>query len=223
MQRSSFTNPPWNTWKHPRGFWFSGMLFVMVAASETATHFEPSWNTWLQKHFAVNWQTLSSGQLHRFLFSPFFQANAGYSWTILLLVTISVPLYELNSGAIRTAFTFVLGDILSSSSVLLVLKLAAEFGSSSAARIITEPDSGASAGCFACIGALCVSLPRPFQQFALAGLGAFLVIRIAGWQSLSDCQHAVAALVGILLWMSWKRFVERQTFPHERHPANASS
>ncbi len=221
MPRSSFTSPLWNTWKHPGGLWFSGMLFVLVAASETATHFEPSWNTWLREHFAINWQTLSSGQLHRFLFSPFFQAQAGYSWTILLLVTISVPLYEWNSGSIRTAFTFVLGDILSSSSVLLVLKLAAEFGSSSAARIITEPDSGASAGCFACIGALCVSLPRPFQQLALAGLGGFLVIRIAGWQSLSDCQHAVAALIGILLWMSWKRFVERQSTPLTWHMRRA--
>ncbi|MGE0600007.1 MAG: hypothetical protein AB7J35_09935 [Dehalococcoidia bacterium] len=184
--------------------WFSATVIVLVAASETATHFKPSWNTALSNHFAIDWNVLTHGEVHRFLFSPFFQANAGFSWTILLLVGTSLPLFEICWGTVRAAVTFFAGDFLSSTTVLLVLRLASELGNAAASRAIAHPDSGASAGCFACIGAFCASLPRPYRGWALAALWGFLVVRVAGWQSLSDCQHAVAAFVGMVLWAAWE-------------------
>lgn len=203
---------------HPAGrIWFSFALFGIVVASEAATHFEPTLNNFFREHFAVSWPALTSGQVYRLLLSPFFQENAGFSWTILLLVGVAVPLLEWRAGAFRTAFTFFGGDVASSLLVLLILKFAAEAGSSSSARIIAEPDSGASAGCFACMGAFCCSLPHPLKQVSLLGLGGFVVVRIAGWQSLSDWQHGLAALAGMALWAAGQRYA------HHHAPKRAQS
>lgn len=180
--------------------WFGIFLAVVTLAFETATHFRPGLYPSLQRHFALSWDSLEEFQFHRILLSAFIQTSAGYSTTIFGLTSVIVPGYEFREGTRRALTLFFLGDWLSTLSVLVVLKVAGDLGNGTAARLASEPDSGSSAGGFACLGALILGLPPRYRLVAIAALAGFFAVRFTFWHRLFDFQHALASLVGMALW-----------------------
>jgi hypothetical protein len=200
--------------------WFSAFLIVTTLAVETATHFDRALFDTLQAQFALDWEALERFQFYRLATSPFLQTSPGYSQTIIGLTAFTLPIFELRTSTLRTTLTFLAGDWLSTVPILVALKLAGLAGNDVAARLASQPDSGSSSGGFACLGALCLSLPFRLRLAGLGGLAAFFAIRLAYWHRLFDFQHALATLLGIAAWLAWDR---RRRLPSIRPWSRGSS
>lgn len=185
--------------------WFSAFLIATTLALETATHFDRVLFDTLQVHFAVDWESFERFEFYRLATSPFIQTSPGYSQTIIGLTSLTLPVFELRTSTLRTLTTFFAGDWLSTVPILVVLKVAGLAGNDVAARLATERDSGSSSGGFACLGALCLSLPFRWRIAGLSSLAIFFAIRLAYWHRLFDFQHAAATLVGMATWLAWER------------------
>lgn len=182
--------------------WFGLFLAAVTITLQTATHFDPALHPELQGHLALDWDALESLELYRIVVSPFLQTGAGFSPTILGLTTLAVPVYEVCAGTRRAVITFFAGDWLSTLPILFSLKVAGWLGSASAARLVSQPDSGSSSGGFACLGAFTLLLPWRLRLLAICGLAGFFAVRLVAWHRLYDFQHIVATLVGMAVWTS---------------------
>lgn len=190
--------------------WFSIAMLGIILAIQLITEVSPGAQTEIHGHLAADWNDLVHFRIHRLVLAPFVQSDAGVSWTILGLIVIAIPLYEYRVGSPRAAITFFAGDIASTLLVLAAVRIAAGAGSEHAMSILNRRDSGASSGCFACLGALAISLRGSWRATALVCLGAFLAFRVAGWRSLSDTQHAVAAACGMAIWVGLRTYWPRR-------------
>ena len=182
--------------------WFGLALAVITLSLSTATHFDASLHPEMQRHLALDWDALEDFQFYRIAFSPFVQTSPGFSPTVLGLTTLAVPLYEVRDGTRRALTLFFSGDWLSTLPILLILQLAGWLGSATASRLSSTPDSGSSSGGFACMAALCCSLPGVWRVLGLTSLASFFAVRLAFWHRLFDFQHATATLIGILVWLA---------------------
>jgi hypothetical protein len=89
-------------------------------------------------------------------------------------------------------------------------RIAAALGSGTAAHVLVHLDSGTSAACYACAGAMLASMHAGRWRRALsAALLADLVIEGVVTHMLAEIQHPVAVLVGIAV----ARFADRRRRP----------
>ena len=190
--------------------WFGVALACVTVAFEALTHFDHSLFPELQRHLALNWESLTHFEFYRIVVSPFIQTSPGFSPTILSLTSVVVPVYELREGTRRAIALFFMGDWLSTLPVLFALQAAGWLGNATAGRLAGLPDSGSSCGGFACLAAFCCSLPFRWRVTGLAALVGFSVVRLASWHRMFDFQHALATLVGIAAWHWLERRRERR-------------
>src|SRR4029079_16644750 len=112
-------------------------------------------------------------EFYRLATSPFLQPSPGYSASLLVLTVLTVPVFELRAGSLCAVMTFFAGDWLSTAPILVVLKVAGVAGNAAAAGLASRPDSGSSSGVFACLGALCLSLPSRLRLAGIVALAGY--------------------------------------------------
>ena len=185
-----------------RRFPFSVVVaFVMVAIQLATVIDRDSWVT-VESTLHYNWSDLAHGQLYRLVTAIFVQDGPGLRPGMLaLLPLLAASEYFLRSTP--TAVIFFLGDILSSLSILIVLRIAAH-SSVAAAHAIVERDGGTSSAIFAVLAAGTLALrPPKARRFAIAFLGAYLAIDAIVQHRLFNVQHTMAVLIGVACstWM----------------------
>ena len=180
--------------------WFALALVALTLAIESGTHIQPDLYGALERHLATTWDALARFEFYRLVTSPLLQTDPGFAPAIIGLTTFAVPVFELRAGTLQTITTFFLGDWLSTVPILLVLKVAAVFGSVVAERVVNTPDSGSSCGALACLGAFALSLPTRLRWPAVGAVAIGLGVRLVFWHQLYDYQHLLATMVGMVAW-----------------------
>jgi hypothetical protein len=180
-----------------RRFPVSCGLGLLIVAPMVATEFAPSWYDWPARHLKLTWADLHSRHVYRLVSSTYVQSRSGVLFTIALLFCF-VPLCEWRLRSRATLAAFVLGDAISSITSFLLLRALVVFDSATAQHALITPNSGSSAGCYACAGAFAMSWSsRTVRSRLLALLAIDLAIQALVSHMLSDLQHPIAALVGI--------------------------
>jgi hypothetical protein len=159
----------------------------------------------LARRMKSSWLLLHGRGAYRLVTSAFLQSRAGVVIGIVILLLL-LPLAEHFAGSGVAAAGFFLGDWTSSLVVMAGMRLMVALdspGARTARHALSHPDSGASAGLYACAAIIAYSVRDRRWQVALFGaLGADLVIEGAVTHSLASVQHPIAALVGISV-ASW--------------------
>ncbi len=162
------------------------------------------------RHFALGWRDLSHLRLWRLPTAQFIQTRAGYVWSNVALCLIALPLAEWTVKSRRTVAVFFIGDWVSTVPVLIAVRLAAASGSAPAVAIIRGRDSGPSAGAWALIATVAMSLEnRIARRTGLAVIVAFLVTTLAVNHRLFDAQHLVSATAAALFAWEIRRRAQR--------------
>ncbi len=155
-----------------------------------------------------SWDLLTHGQVWRLLTSPVVQASPGLVWVNVLLLVV-VPVAEARLGSRWTAVGFFAGDLLGSVPVLLGTRVAAALGFDPARLQLHEIDGGTSAGSWALIAALVVTMPAGrWRRWAGAALALCMVGGLALDQGIADVQHAVSVAGVVLLLTVGRRALE---------------
>lgn len=171
------------------------MLPMALTVGEARRH-----ERW-RAHLGSSWVLLRHGEVWRLGTSSFVQGSHGFVAGIVVLLAF-VPLAAWRLGSRVAVAAFLLGDWVSTLLVLLGARLLAAAGSSTAQHVLGHLDSGASAACYACAGAVAWSLPHGrFRRLAAVALVADLAIEGAVTHMLAEIQHPVAVLVGIAVAM----------------------
>ncbi len=156
---------------------------------------------WLTRNLRYSWYDIVERlQLHRLFTAPLVQVGRVPFGTVPLFALLAFG--ELLIGARRALATFVLGDLVSTFTVLLVLRLAAATGSTAAAEELMVRDGGISSGVFAVVaaGIFVRWAHRPRRAKVAAGaLGVYLAGAVALAPDLAAVQHVVATAVGVLV------------------------
>ncbi|SDN87268.1 Lysylphosphatidylglycerol synthetase, C-terminal domain, DUF2156 family [Klenkia soli] len=156
-----------------------------------------------------SWELLAHGQLWRLLTSPVVQASPGLVWVNVLLAVV-FPVAEARLGSRWTAVGFFAGDLLGSVPVLLGTRVAAAVGSGAALGQLREVDGGTSAGCWALIAAVVVTLPAGrWRRWAGATLAAVMVGGLLLDRGIADVQHAVSVAGVVLVLTVGRRALAR--------------
>jgi hypothetical protein len=179
-------------------------LWLMLSSA-----YDPDVHAQLIAAAGSSWDLLAHGQLWRLLTSPVVQASPGLAWVNVLLAVV-IPIAEARLGSRWTAVGFFAGDLLGSVPVVVGVRLAAAAGSGDALRELHEVDGGSSAGSWALIAALVVSLPAGrWRRLAGAALALGMVGGILLDQGIADVQHAVSVAGVVLVLTVGRRALER--------------
>lgn len=194
-----------------RAFPFTIGFAVLQLWIMTAGQISPGVHEELLEATGTSWQALAHGQVWRLLTSPLVQSSPGFLWSNIKLLVIVLPLAEWRLGTKRAAAVFFLGDMISSIPTLIALRIAAAVGSTTAARLVDQPDGGTSAGSWALYAAVAWTLPTKWLRYSATGLVVFLLSR-AAWQEhrLFDFQHLGSAAGAILLIEVGRRLTKRR-------------
>jgi hypothetical protein len=175
----------------------SSVLCTVVVGLMVVTQIRPTTHHTLQRWFATSWERLRAGELWRVFTSTFVQGGPGLVAGVLVLLVL-VPIAEARTGSAVTALAFFLGDWVSSIVALIGVRVGAALGSGTAAHVLVHLDSGTSAACYSCAGALLASMhPGRWRRALCAALLADLTIEGAVTHMLAEIQHPLAVLVGI--------------------------
>ena len=178
--------------RFPTSLILGGLVVALMAATVQA----PGVHAHLRSWFGSSWYRWRDGQIWRLFTSTFVQSGHGFVGGIAVLLWL-VPLAEWRVGSRLTAMVFLLGDWVSTLTVVLGARVVAAFGSGTAAHVLAHLDSGASAACYACGGAFVWSFPYGRLGNALvAVLLVDLVVEAAVTHMLAEIQHPIAVVVG---------------------------
>lgn len=135
--------------------------------------------------------------------ATFVQSSPGVGWTMILLVALPLAVLEWMIGSFRAAVTFLLSDWISAPLTLLAIWTLARLGSSEAARLISDPDSGSSAAAHGTIAAVCMLLPGNARIVSLIALLAVDFAQFTFQRLDAALAHLLASLVGVRLGAAW--------------------
>jgi hypothetical protein len=125
-----------------------------------------------------------------------------------------IPVAEQRLGSRWTVVGFFAGDLLGSVPVLLGTRVAAALGFDPARLLLHEVDGGTSAGSWALIAALVVTLPAGrWRRWAGAALAVCMVGGLVLDQGIADVQHAVSVLGVVLVLTVGRRVLEARRGP----------
>lgn len=190
---------------------FTVTLGTAVLVLELVARLDGAAGSWLQRNLRYDWADIvDRGQLHRLLTAVVVQAGHIPFGTVPMIVMLGIG--EAVIGTRHAIPGFVVGDLGSSLPVLLVLRIAASDGSRTAATLLATRDGGMSSGLFAVCAAGLVVLGRRRRRLALAGAAAmagYLCIGVLAGAGLAECQHLLAAVIGVLLALAWHRRGQR--------------
>lgn len=180
-------------------FLFAPVVAVTLIAGAWWTDDRSSRSASLLHRFGLRWTDLGQPtQWFRIFTSPYVQPGGSLSVSLLgLLVLLAVAEFRL--GTRRVIEAFAATDIISTLTVLVVMRTV-ESGGSTWAAVIHQRDGGASSGAIGVVAALVGSIRNRWWQAAVAALGAsLLVYAVIGSTEVADRQHLAAAAVGWLL------------------------
>ena len=167
-------------------------VYVMAA-----TNWSADLHRQLFRHFALGWHDLVHLQLWRVVTSPFVQDRPGFAWGNLLVLVPVLFIAERRFGSQWTAALFVLGDALSTLSVLVGSRLAGALGDVDALHAALQRDGGSSSAGLALVAACAASIRRRRARIsAMVAVLGFLGIVAATHQAEDDVQHLFAAISG---------------------------
>lgn len=182
---------------------FTVAVSVVLVTLQVVTQLDRDSYDGLRSALTYNWVDITHHwQLHRLVTAIFVQDGHGIRFGILTLIPLLAGSeYVLRSK--RTIAAFFMGDLISSVTILLVLRLAAAQGSHVAAHNLVERDGGTSSAMFAAIAAATFGLPATgktmnrWRRSAIWALTIFLFANAILFHRLFDVQHLVAAGVGV--------------------------
>jgi hypothetical protein len=162
-----------------------------------ATSLDPVFQHVLLQRFGLSYRDLTHLEWWRIATSPIIEPRAGFVWANLLLVVVVLPLAERRLRTMRTVTIFFIGDFVASVPMVFALHLAGALGNDVARVNAIMRDAGPSAGCWALIAALAVTVGAHRSRWIvsitiLLGLAAAVVV----FHRLFDLQHLVAASTG---------------------------
>lgn len=172
------------------------VLVALVVVPMAVTVRAPDLHRRLRSRLGCSWELLARGEVWRAMTSTFVQSGHGFIAGIVVLVAF-VPLVAWRLGSRTVVAAFLLGDWLSSLMVLVGARLLAALGSATAHHVLGHLDSGASAACYACIGAGVWSLRGAWRVVAALVLVVDLVVEAIVTHMLAEVQHPVAVVVGV--------------------------
>ncbi len=161
-------------------------------------------------------QALKAGRVWFIPVATLIPAQPGIKWHLALFVLVAVGLLEYVAGSLRAVVTFFLSDWLGSPLTILALWGLATAGSSTAERLVHNPDTGPSAAAFGASVAAAIVLSPPLRWVALIGLSAFLSSAFAFQQLDVALAHAIAAAVGAGLTVLWRLWARSKTGSKQR-------
>lgn len=178
--------------RFPVSFALGGLALLPMVITQG----RPGMHRALQRRLATSWDQLLVGQFWRLLTSTFVQGGPGLVGGVLVLLVL-VPIAEWRIGSYLTGVAFFLGDWVSSIVVLVGARVGAALGSGTAAHVLVHRDSGTSAACYACAGAILARVAVGHTRLLLVSLlVADLAIEGVLTHMLAEIQHPVAVLVG---------------------------
>ena len=172
-------------------------LGALVIWFMAATNADPGLHHELLRHIGLAWRDLLHLQLWRLPTSQLAETTAGFVWSNVALLLISLPIAEWRLGTKRTVAVFFLCDWASTLTTLVALRLIRPW-SPWAAHALTVRDAGPSAGAWALATTLALTLPsRRARQIVGGPLFVFLCTTLVVHHRLFDLQHLLAALAAL--------------------------
>lgn len=182
----------------PATLCLGGLVIWFMAA----TNGSPSLHHELLRHIGLSWRDLTHLQLWRLPTSQLAETTAGFVWSNVALLMLILPIAEWRLGTRRTVLVFFLGDWASTLITLVALRFVSPW-SSWAAHILVVRDAGPSAGAWALVITVALTLrPARVRRVLTTALMTFLVATMILHGRLYDVQHllsACAAAAGVAL------------------------
>lgn len=178
---------------------FTFGVVAVILAVELSTAFDRDSFDRLQSTLHYNWADIfDRRELYRIATALFVQDGPGLRAGIVFLIPLlGVGEYLLHTR--KVAGAFFLGDFISTFTVLLVGRVLAAAGSSSARRFLLERDGGVSSAMFAVIAGAATALPGRLRRVAAATLVGYFVVSGLVERRAYNVQHPLAALVGVIV------------------------
>jgi phosphatidylglycerol lysyltransferase len=169
------------------------ILWMMIV-----TRLDPAVYDRLLSQFGLRWSDLTRLQVWRLGTSQLMQDRPGIVLANVALCVIALPVAEWTIKSRRTAATFFLGDWASTLIVLFGLRIAAGHHSTWAANELTIRDAGPSAGAWALVVTVAMSLENRVARVLCTGAAfGFLTAALVVHHRLFDIQHFVAGLLAL--------------------------
>jgi lysylphosphatidylglycerol synthetase-like protein (DUF2156 family) len=180
-----------------RRYPFSLAMIGLTVWFSLATSLDPVFQHVLLQRFGLSYRDLTRLEWWRITTSPIIEPRAGFVWANLLLVVVVLPLAERRLRTMRTVTIFFIGDFVASVPVVFALHLAGALGNDVARVNAIMRDAGPSAGCWALIAALAVTVgARRWRWILSITILLGLAVAVVVFHRLFDLQHLVAASTG---------------------------
>ena len=182
-----------------RRYPFSLAMVGLTLWFSVATNLDPVFQHVLLQRFGLSYRDLTRLEWWRVPTSPIIEPRAGFVWANLVLLVLVLPFAERRLRTLRTVAIFFVGDLIASVPLLFALRLAGVLGNDVARLNAIMRDAGPSAGCWALIAALAVTIPaRRWRWIASIAVFVCLATAVAVFHRLFDVQHLLAALTGAI-------------------------
>lgn len=200
--RSTWGRVRWIARTFPVSLAVGGLIIWLM----TVTAIDRDSYVGFKRHFGLGWHDLVRLHLWRLPTSQLIQTRAGYVWANVALCLVSLPIAEWVVKSRRTIVTFFIGDWVSTIPVLIGVRLAAAAGSASALDVIGHRDSGPSAGAWALVATVAMSLDnRVARRACTTATFAFLIGALIINRRLFDVQHLVSVIAVTSFWWAARR------------------
>jgi lysylphosphatidylglycerol synthetase-like protein (DUF2156 family) len=187
-----------------RRYPFSLAMIGLTVWFSVATNLDPVFQHILLERFGLAYRDLARVEWWRIPTSPIIEPRAGFVWANVVLLVLVMPVAERRLRTLRTVAVFFIGDFVASVPTLFALRLAGVLGNNVARMNAFMRDAGPSAGCWALIAALAVTIgARRWRWIVSAAVFVGLALAVVVFQRLFDVQHLVAASTGAVTGLAF--------------------
>jgi len=181
-----------------------GILAIVIAVGLLTAHNTPAQQRVLLDRIGMDLDALRVFRIWYVPVATFVQSSPGVEWHMLLLVALPLVTLEFLIGSLRTLVCFLASDWLTAPLIVLVLWVLSGLGSSDAARMIHEPDTGSSAAAHGVIACAIVLLPPRLALVCLAALLAISIYAFAFLRLDAAIAHLLGIAVGLCLGLIYR-------------------
>lgn len=191
------------------------LRFTMLVSAITlwfmlVTQVDPGFHARLIEWLGLSWPDIAGFEWWRIVTSTFVQAHAGFQWSILVLLAVTLPVAEWRLGTRRAAAVFFLGDWVSSIAVLAALAALGALGNAPEAALAATRAAGTSSALYAAGFAAAISFTGRLRQGLVLGIAAWLAVLLVAHRGTADFAHVAAAGVAVALTWRWRLWPDRR-------------
>src|SRR5581483_10987726 len=180
----------------------TGAVALIGILSATAWHDD---HAAIKRRLGTDLSALAHLRVDKFLLSPLYQSKVGVGPDIIIMLLLFVGALEYLVGSWRAVLTFFASDAFASVATIGALAALGAMGGTHAHELARRPETGSSAGMFACAAAAGVLLPSPWREVGLAALYAFLLPSGLRFGLATWIEHlAASTFAAALSWRAWR-------------------